>query len=100
MQLFQISQQTTCVQILPKIRLLSFTEASTEAAVFHESYGDDYFPLPVQWEVVNKKWSKYQVPPTGGGGWAAFYPADNMHRATGPSATDVTRTAMTFTPSK
>ncbi len=46
--------------------------------------GDDYFPLPVQWEVLNKKWSKYQVPATGGDWWGAFYPADNMHRPTGP----------------
>lgn len=44
--------------------------------------GDDYFPLPVQWEVVNKKWSKYQVP-TGADWWTAFYPPDNMHRPTG-----------------
>jgi len=46
--------------------------------------GNDYFPLPVQWEVLNKKWSKYQVPPTGGDWWAAFYPPDNMRRPTGP----------------
>jgi predicted CXXCH cytochrome family protein len=46
--------------------------------------GDDYFPLPVQWEIVNKKWSKYQVPTSGGDWWAAFYPPDNMHRPTGP----------------
>ena len=46
--------------------------------------GNDYFPLPVQWEVLNKKWSKYQVPPTGGDWWAAFYPPDNMQRPTGP----------------
>jgi hypothetical protein len=46
--------------------------------------GDDYFPLPVQWEVVNKKLSKYQVPPTGGDWWTAFYPPDNMHCPTGP----------------
>ena len=46
--------------------------------------GDDYFPLPVQWEIVNKKWSKYHVPPAEGDWWAAFYPGDNMHRPTGP----------------
>jgi predicted CXXCH cytochrome family protein len=46
--------------------------------------GDDYFPLPVQWEVVNKRWSKYQVPSSGGDWWATFYPPDNMHRPTGP----------------
>lgn len=46
--------------------------------------GNDYFPLPVQWEVANKKWSKYQVLPTGGDWWAQFYPGDNFHRPTGP----------------
>ena len=46
--------------------------------------GDDYFPLPVQWEVINKKWSPYQVPPAGGDWWARFYPGDNFHRPTGP----------------
>lgn len=45
--------------------------------------GEDYFPLPVQWEIVNKRWSKYQVPPAGADWWAAFYPPDNMHRPTG-----------------
>ena len=45
--------------------------------------GDDYFPLPVQWEVGNRKWTKYNVPATGDW-WAAMYPPDNMHRPTGP----------------
>ena len=47
--------------------------------------GDDYFPLPVQWDVGNKKWLKYHVPDTGGDWWAAFYPSDNMQRPTGPT---------------
>lgn len=45
--------------------------------------GGEYFPLPVQWEVVNKKWSKYQVPRTNADWWAVYYPPDNMHRPTG-----------------
>jgi predicted CXXCH cytochrome family protein len=63
---------------------VAFVYGSVWKQRYFTKIGDDYFPLPVQWEVVNKKWSKYQVPPTGGDWWAAFYPGDNMHRPTGP----------------
>jgi predicted CXXCH cytochrome family protein len=46
--------------------------------------GDDYFPLPVQWDVTNHVWRKYFVP-NGGDWWAEFYPPDNMQRPTGPT---------------
>ena len=46
--------------------------------------GDDYFPLPAQWDVGNRKWLPYHVPNTGDW-WTAFYPADNMQRPTGPT---------------
>jgi hypothetical protein len=63
---------------------VAFVYGSMWKQRYFTKVGDDYFPLPVQWEVVNKKWSKYQVPPTGGDWWAAFYPPDNMHRPTAP----------------
>ncbi len=63
---------------------VAFVYGSIWKQRYFTKVGDDYFPLPVQWEVVNKKWSKYQVPPTGGDWWAAFYPPDNMGRPTGP----------------
>jgi predicted CXXCH cytochrome family protein len=63
---------------------VAFVYGSIWKQRYFTKVGDDYFPLPVQWEVVNKKWSKYAVPPTGGDWWAAFYPPDNMHRPTGP----------------
>ena len=44
--------------------------------------GDDYFPLDAQWEVKNKKWSKYHVI-DGADWWVPFYPADNAGRPTG-----------------
>ncbi len=47
--------------------------------------GDDYYPLPVQWDIGNKTWRPYHVPDTGADWWAAFYPSDNMHRPTGPT---------------
>ncbi len=63
---------------------VAFVYGSIWKQRYFTKVGDDYFPLPVQWEVVNKKWSKYQVPPTGSDWWAPFYPGDNMHRPTGP----------------
>lgn len=63
---------------------VAFVYGSIWKQRYFTKIGDDYFPLPVQWEVANKKWSKYVVPPTGGDWWAAFYPPDNMHRPTGP----------------
>jgi len=47
--------------------------------------GDDYYPLPVQWDIGNKKWMKYHVPDTGADWWARYYPSDNMQRPTGPT---------------
>jgi predicted CXXCH cytochrome family protein len=50
---------------------------------YFKKIGDDYFPLPVQWDVYHQTWSKYFVPNTGDW-WAALYPPDNFQRPTGP----------------
>jgi predicted CXXCH cytochrome family protein len=50
---------------------------------YFKKIGDDYFPLPVQWDVFHKTWSRYFVPNTGDW-WTAFYPPDNFQRPTGP----------------
>ena len=63
---------------------VAFVYGSMWKQRYFTKVGDDYFALTVQWEVLNRKWSKYQVPPTGGDWWAAFYPPDNMQRPTGP----------------
>ncbi len=47
--------------------------------------GNDYFPLPVQWDIGNRKWLKYVVPTKGADWWAHLYPPDNMQRPTGPT---------------
>ena len=46
--------------------------------------GDDYFPLPVQWDVSQKKWRPYFVA-KGTDWWEPFYPPDNRQRPTGPT---------------
>ena len=46
--------------------------------------GDDYYPLPAQWDIKNKKWLPYHVP-DGADWWVQFYPKDNAERPTGPT---------------
>jgi predicted CXXCH cytochrome family protein len=46
--------------------------------------GDDYYPEPAQWDVINKVWRPYFVP-SGADWWVPFYPPDNMQRPTGPT---------------
>ena len=46
--------------------------------------GDDYYPLPAQWDVLNKVWRPYMVA-NGTDWWASLYPPDNMKRPTGPT---------------
>jgi predicted CXXCH cytochrome family protein len=47
--------------------------------------GDDYYPLPVQWDIGNKTWRPYHVADTGADWWTAYYPSDNLQRPTGPT---------------
>jgi predicted CXXCH cytochrome family protein len=62
---------------------IAFVYGSLWKQRYFTKIGDDYFPLPAQWEVVNHKWSKYVVQP-GTDWWATVYPPDNMQRPTGP----------------
>lgn len=46
--------------------------------------GDDFFPLPAQWDVTHKIWRRY-VTRNGTDWWTRFYPVeDNLTRPTGP----------------
>lgn len=45
--------------------------------------GDDYFPLPAQWDLKHQRWLPYHVPP-GTDWWVQFYPSSNFERPTGP----------------
>jgi len=50
---------------------------------YFKKIGEDYFPLPVQWDVVHQVWRKYFVP-NNADWWAPLYPPDNFQRPTGP----------------
>jgi predicted CXXCH cytochrome family protein len=62
---------------------VAFVYGSLWKQRYFTKVGDDYFPLPVQWDVGNRTWRPYKVP-QGGDWWTAVYPEDNMKRPTGP----------------
>ena len=67
------------------VKRVAFVYGSVWKQRYFTKIGDDYFPLPVQWDFGTHQWLKYQVPATGGDWWAQYYPPDNMHRPTGPT---------------
>lgn len=81
--------------IIPDLRTNNVTKFTADQVAFvygskwkqryFTKVGDDYYPLPVQWDIGNKKWLKYHVPDTGADWWAPYYPSDNMQRPTGPT---------------
>ena len=64
---------------------VAFVYGSKWKQRYFTKIGDDYYPLPAQWDIGNKTWRPYHVPSTGADWWAAYYPADNMQRPTGPT---------------
>ena len=52
---------------------------------YFKKQGNDYFPLPAQWDVQNKVWRRYHVADNTDW-WTPFYPdsGDNSQRPTGP----------------
>ena len=62
---------------------VAFVYGSIWKQRYFKKIGDDYFPLPVQWDVTHKIWAPYSVK-AGTDWWAPFYPGDNFKRPTGP----------------
>jgi predicted CXXCH cytochrome family protein len=50
---------------------------------YFKKVGNDYFPLPAQWDVSHKAWKPYHAA-KGTDWWTQFYADDNMQRPTGP----------------
>jgi len=62
---------------------IAFVYGSKWKQRYFKRIGDDYFPLPAQWDVTNQVWRAYFAR-EGTDWWTAFYPPDNMKRPTGP----------------
>ena len=64
---------------------VAFVYGSIWKQRFFTKVGDSYAPLPVQWDIKNKKWLPYHVPSHGADWWAHLYPESNLERPTGPT---------------
>jgi predicted CXXCH cytochrome family protein len=63
---------------------VAFVYGSLWKQRYFTKIGDDYFPLPAQWDIATHVWLPYHVP-KGADWWEPFYPPDNMQRPTGPT---------------
>jgi predicted CXXCH cytochrome family protein len=71
-------------QVAPFTRdQVAFVYGSLWKQRYFTKIGDDYYPLGAQWEVKNKKWSKYHVADNTDW-WVPYYAAENTGRPTGP----------------
>lgn len=52
---------------------------------YFQKVGDDFYPYPAQWDVINETWRRYHVEENTDW-WVPFYPdpGDNSQRPTGP----------------
>jgi predicted CXXCH cytochrome family protein len=62
---------------------IAFVYGSRWKQRYFQRAGDDYVPLPAQWDVGHKVWRAYHVA-DGTDWWVPFYPKDNAGRPTGP----------------
>jgi predicted CXXCH cytochrome family protein len=62
---------------------IAFVYGSLWKQRYFKKVGDDYFPMPAQWDVTHKMWRQYFVK-NGSDWWAPLYPPDNFQRPTGP----------------
>ncbi len=58
---------------------IAFVYGSKWKQRYFKKVGDDYFPLPAQWDVTHQKWRPYLAKDDW---WAPYYPADNFKRPT------------------
>jgi predicted CXXCH cytochrome family protein len=63
---------------------IAFVYGSIWKQRYFTKIGDDYFPEPAQWDIINHAWRPYFVA-KGTDWWEPFYPPDNLQRPTGPT---------------
>ena len=69
---------------------IAFVYGSRWKQRYFTKVGDDYFPLPAQWDVTHKMWRRYFVP-NDADWWAPLYPPDNSSGRPARSATVATQ---------
>jgi predicted CXXCH cytochrome family protein len=64
-----------------KLSDVAFVYGSKWKQRYFKKVGDDYFPLPAQWDVTHRVWRPYVVQPNTDW-WVPFYPGGNDQRPT------------------
>lgn len=62
---------------------IAFVYGSKWKQRYFTKVGQDYYPLPAQWDIAKHIWRAYKVAPNTDW-WVPFYPAENSGRPTGP----------------
>ncbi len=62
---------------------VAFVYGSKWKQRYFQKIGNDYYPLPAQWDVTHQVWRAYNVK-AGTDWWVAHYGPDNKQRPTGP----------------
>ena len=62
---------------------IAFTYGSKWKQRYFQKIGDEYFPLPAQWDVTHQMWRPYNTA-VGTDWWTKFYGTANTDRPTGP----------------
>ena len=65
------------------VKDIAFVYGSRWKQRYFTKIGNDYYPLPAQWDVQNRIWRPYMAR-AGTDWWVERYPADNLKRPTGP----------------
>jgi predicted CXXCH cytochrome family protein len=63
---------------------VAFVYGSRYKQRYFAKRGDDYFPLPAQWDVAKQRWLPYHVE-TGTDWWVPYYGPTDFDRPTGPT---------------
>ena len=63
---------------------VAFVYGSRYKQRYFAKNGDDYYPLPAQWDVAKKRWLPYHVE-AGTDWWVQYYGPSNAERPTGPT---------------
>jgi predicted CXXCH cytochrome family protein len=66
-----------------KLSDVAFVYGSKWKQRYFAKIGNDYYPLPAQWDVTHRIWRAYSVQPNTDW-WVKFYPGGNRERPTGP----------------
>jgi predicted CXXCH cytochrome family protein len=66
-----------------KLDDVAFVYGSKWKQRYFARQGNDFYPLPAQWDVTRKVWLPYHVP-ANTDWWVPFYPDANTQRPTGP----------------